>query len=263
MKFILSDESVNRHGFRVLTSGIELEAFRNNPVMFYNHNRGTLPIGKWENISISGGKLMAEALFDEDDDFALQVSNKVQKGIINMTSIGFDVLEVSDDIQLMLPGQKRSTVTKSSLLEASIADIGSNKNAIKLSFPQRGLTMSGDIDERYLNDLLPLMGNHKGGFSSGSAFKTQWTLRDWEKNDSEGLSQMLKHEPLKYMALFETEYGEVPGMLNHVLKLGREIPDVKPVVDRTSWTQRDWETRDPEAWATLMAEPGMRQVFYP
>ena len=155
MRFLLSDESVNRYGFRVLTTGIDLSGFLKNPVMFYNHNRSTLPIGIWENVEVKQGKLLADAVFDDADAFALQIQSKVEKGIINMTSIGFDVLEVSDDAALLVPGQQRSTVTKSALLEVSITDIGANKNAIRLSFPGKGFALSHPMDERYLNDLLP------------------------------------------------------------------------------------------------------------
>ena len=37
-EFLISDESTNSYGFAVLTSGINLERFKKNPVMYYNHN---------------------------------------------------------------------------------------------------------------------------------------------------------------------------------------------------------------------------------
>lgn len=37
--FVLSDESVNSYGFRVLTDGIALDNFKKNPVMLWNHTR--------------------------------------------------------------------------------------------------------------------------------------------------------------------------------------------------------------------------------
>jgi hypothetical protein len=38
-RIILSDSSLNRYGYRVLTSGMLLEAFKKNPVMLYMHFR--------------------------------------------------------------------------------------------------------------------------------------------------------------------------------------------------------------------------------
>lgn len=54
--FVLHDESVNTYGFRMLTSGVNLDEFRKNPVMLLNHNDYSLPIGRWENIRIEGAK---------------------------------------------------------------------------------------------------------------------------------------------------------------------------------------------------------------
>ena len=38
-RIILSDSSLNRYGYRVLTAGLLLEAFIDNPVMLYGHFR--------------------------------------------------------------------------------------------------------------------------------------------------------------------------------------------------------------------------------
>lgn len=158
MKFILSDESINKYGFRVLSAGIDLTEFKKNPVMFYNHNRMSLPVGKWNNISLIDGKLVAEAEFDEDDEFAMQIKSKVEKNILNATSIGFDVLAVSEDKADLLKGQTRPTVTKSRLLEASIVDIPANGNAMKFNF-NNGVQLSGNIPQEFLNAVLPVIQN--------------------------------------------------------------------------------------------------------
>ena len=138
-RFVLSDESVNSYGFRVLTDGIALEGFKKNPIMLWNHtrswgdkNNAMLPIGKWTDIRIEEGKLTAEAEFDMDDPFASKIAKKVEKGMINMCSIGIRVLEESESPEHLLPGQTRRTVTKCMLREVSVVDIGSNANAVVL-----------------------------------------------------------------------------------------------------------------------------------
>jgi hypothetical protein len=132
--FILSDESINSYGFRVLTDGISLKQFKKNPVMLFNHRSWgegyTGPIGKWENIRVEDGKLMADPVFDDKDEFALKIKSKVEQGFIKGASMGFNVVETSTED--MLAGQTRSTVSKSIIYEASIVDLPGNANALAL-----------------------------------------------------------------------------------------------------------------------------------
>lgn len=85
--FVLHDESVNTYGFRMLTSGANLEEFRKNPVLFLNHKDWELPIGRWENIRIEGTRILADAVFDENDEEAIKVMKKVETDFVRM---GFD-----------------------------------------------------------------------------------------------------------------------------------------------------------------------------
>lgn len=130
--FILSDESVNTHGFRLLLSGADLDQFRRNPVMFYDHNEWDSPIGRWENIRIEGEKLMADPVFDMEDEDAVKIAGKVERGFLRAASIGLRIIEQSDAPEVLLPGQTRPTVTKWRLREASIVAIGANHNALRL-----------------------------------------------------------------------------------------------------------------------------------
>jgi uncharacterized small protein (DUF1192 family) len=143
---IITDESVvNSYGFRVLTDGIDLSLFSKNPIMLWDHTRREdddddqiLPIGNWTGMTRQGNQLIATPVFDTDDDFAMKISSKYDKGILNMASIGFDALEWSEDPALMLPGQTLPTVTKCVLKEVSITDIGANPNCCKVSLAGRG-----------------------------------------------------------------------------------------------------------------------------
>lgn len=129
--FVLHDESVNTYGFRMLTSGANLEEFKKNPVMLLNHNDWSLPIGRWENIRVEGTRILADAVFDEKDTRAVEVMNKVEGDFIRMASIGAWAPEqVSDAFDLQLPGQIGPTVTRWTVREASIVTIGANHNAL-------------------------------------------------------------------------------------------------------------------------------------
>ncbi len=137
--FVLHDETVNTYGFRMLTSGANLEEFRKNPVILLNHKDWELPIGRWENIRIEGTQILADALFDEKDDVAVKIAGKVEGGFLRMASMGaWPPEEVSDAEELRLPGQTHPTVTRWTAREASIVTIGANHNALVLFDRQTG-----------------------------------------------------------------------------------------------------------------------------
>lgn len=132
MTFVLSDESVNSHGTWVKTSGINLERFKKNPVMLWSHDSAFPPIGKWENIRIEGDKLLADAVFDEDDALAQAFKRKVEAGLLKACSIGFYAKKFSSDVADIKPGQRFETIVEAELIECSLCSVGSNENAMVL-----------------------------------------------------------------------------------------------------------------------------------
>ena len=116
----------------MLTSGADLSVFENNPVMLLNHDDWDLPIGRWENIRIEGTRILADAVFDEDDERAAAVMGKVERGFLKAASIGAWPGKSSDDPSLMLSGQTYPTMVTWKMREASICTIGSNHNALAL-----------------------------------------------------------------------------------------------------------------------------------
>jgi len=139
--FVLTDESLNSYGFWLPLSGAVLDQFKKNPIMLWMHNRawrGTkdevLPIGYWDNIRIEGKKLLADAIFDDQDEFSAAIGEKVENDILRMASCGIRVIETSRDTKWLKPGQTCETPIKWALREASIVDIGSNDNSLALVF---------------------------------------------------------------------------------------------------------------------------------
>jgi len=138
--FVLSDDSLNTMGFRILTAGIDIEQFSKNPIMLFMHNRPfggtkdeTSVIGKWDNIRKEKNQLLADAVFDMEDEFAKSIAAKVEGGFIRMSSLGARPVETSSDKKYLLPGQCYETVTKCVAREGSIVDLGSNDNAMCLT----------------------------------------------------------------------------------------------------------------------------------
>lgn len=135
---VLHDETVNTKGFRMLTSGANLEEFRKNPVMLLNHNDWQMPIGRWENIRIAGTQILADPVFDLNDPTGRQVADKWDNDFIRSASIGaWPPESISDDPMMMLNGQTLPTVTKWTVREASIVTIGSNHNALGVALYDR------------------------------------------------------------------------------------------------------------------------------
>ena len=61
--FVLSDgRIVNNHGFRIDLRGVNLDRFKANPVMLYQHDIERI-IGRWDNIRVEDNRLMADAVF--------------------------------------------------------------------------------------------------------------------------------------------------------------------------------------------------------
>lgn len=145
MTVILSDESVNRYGYRVITRGINLAAFKKNPILLYMHIRAdeknpkTVTIGKVVNLRVDGEQLLGELVFDLKDEFAKEIARKFEEGFLNAVSISIDPIEITEEATYMLPGQILPTVTKCELTELSVVDIPGNKNACRLSLSGKSI----------------------------------------------------------------------------------------------------------------------------
>ncbi len=153
---VISNSRLNSYGFRVLTEGLDLEQYKKNPILLWMHNRpwrGTtnevLPLGRIENLRIDGDNLIGTPVFDEQDEFAKQIKQKWEGGFLKMVSAGFEVIEVSDAPEVILQGQRRSTVTKAKLIEVSIVDIGANDDALVLYKDGKTVTLSAGNDSDF------------------------------------------------------------------------------------------------------------------
>lgn len=162
--FLISDESVNSYGTRVLTAGIRTGDYLKNPVVLWNHIRAwndktdqVLPIGKVVRLWAESDKLYAEVEFDQNDEFAKKIEAKVAAHIINACSIGIAVVTTSEDSGVIVQGQSRPTIIECRLRELSIVDIPANKNCVRLYDDGTGaeLTFAAGQD----NFLLPLLKN--------------------------------------------------------------------------------------------------------
>jgi len=135
LDFVIVDETVNRYGWRLLIDGIDTTGFLKNPVCPVQHNTFEASIGRWKNFRKDNGRLLGTLEFDPDDDLAIKLYRKYQKGYMNAVSVSIIPIEESEDPQYLLPGQKYPTITKSELLEVSVVTVPGQKNSVKLCKP--------------------------------------------------------------------------------------------------------------------------------
>lgn len=155
--FVVTEQGLDRHSQRVVAKGLNVSDFKRNPVMFYNHDRGSrssnsvrFPIGLWKNLRIDGNRWLADAYVDDEDEIGAKVISKVKSGIIKAASVGMQILGISDDAKDKLKGQKGVTITKAALLEISLVDVPANPRAIKLKAAQKALSTNHAITPKEL-----------------------------------------------------------------------------------------------------------------
>lgn len=164
-RFVISDSSINEYDFRTLTEGVDIAQYLKNPILLWMHSRpwrGTkdevLPIGTMTDIAVEGDQILGTPVFDDKDDFAMTIYNKVESGILKMCSPGLKVLTWSDDPEHILPGQRRATAIKTVLREVSICDIGANNNALALYDENDELI---NLSDRTKPEIIPLLNPNK------------------------------------------------------------------------------------------------------
>lgn len=102
LEFIISTDSVDRHGDTVSVKGWDLKQYKQNPVILFGHDYSQPPIGKSlktvvETISSKAGDaptraLVARAQFMEADlnPFADMIFRMYKEGYMKATSVGFN-----------------------------------------------------------------------------------------------------------------------------------------------------------------------------
>lgn len=141
----LTDDSLNSHGSRILTSGCDTAQYERNPVLLYMHERGKV-IGYMKDIEVKDGEITGEPVFDCATELSRQCKKQWEVGSLRMVSIGIDILEMSEDPEQLIAGQTSPTITKSKIFETSIVDIGANDNAIVMRREGKQITLGRDSD---------------------------------------------------------------------------------------------------------------------
>jgi HK97 family phage prohead protease len=123
---IASDESLDRDDEVISVDGWDLENYKSNPVLLWQHNRAPahnqLPIGRAKSIRVQDidgkRKLVFEPEFDDSTPFNKTVVDMVKKGLLNTFSVGFIGKQKEDNLY-----------KRQELLEISLVPVPSNASA--------------------------------------------------------------------------------------------------------------------------------------
>ena len=139
----ISNNSLNSYGSRVLTEGMDVQQYCRNPVLLYMHERGNV-IGYVKDLKVDNDEVTGELMFDEATPLSKQCKKQWEFGSLKMVSVGIDIVEESEDPEVIVPGQKYKTITKSKLFEVSVVDIGANDDAIVMRKNGEQITLGKD-----------------------------------------------------------------------------------------------------------------------
>ncbi len=144
IRFIASDESVDRDGDIVTAAGWRLENYLKNPVILYGHEYDKLPVAKAVNVIVdaTAKQLIVDAQFPRVDDvstgtpsehalFVDSVYNLAKLGLLSAVSVGFRGLKVEPilDADGKCTGRR---FLEQELMELSIVPVPSNVNAVAI-----------------------------------------------------------------------------------------------------------------------------------
>ena len=138
IRFIASDETVDRYGDIIRADGWDLKAYKKNPVVLFGHNSREPPIGT-ADVEIKGTRLMAEVTFLPEgvSVFADEIWRIVDAGALRAMSVGF--LPTETPLPMWKDDDEESGIitgfefVAQELLENSVVPVPANPSAIALA----------------------------------------------------------------------------------------------------------------------------------
>lgn len=136
--FVIATDDVARDGAIIDIDGIDLSAYRDNPVVLWDHGRdprrGREPIGvsvQLEKRTSDGQKQLLAGVEWEEDDFAQEIKRKVENGTLSMASFAWLGRPTARrEVEIDGERYKVPVFEKSEMTEFSVVAIGSDRNAL-------------------------------------------------------------------------------------------------------------------------------------
>ena len=132
ISYVASTDAIDRYG-DVVSQNWELESYKRNSVILWNHDQMAPPIGRALSVDVVDGKLMIDVEFDMADPHAAMIARKAQAGFINAVSVGFQPIEMTPRSELPKDhkayGPEGVFYQRSELLELSVVTVPANGQA--------------------------------------------------------------------------------------------------------------------------------------
>jgi phage head maturation protease len=133
-RFQVTDDRINRNGWKTITAGIDYKEFMNNPVILWGHDDYKFPVGMAVDAFAEGDALFVDVWFHEETPESHTAKVLVDIGVLSMTSITIKVLKkgaaipITDKERDQYPWwiEVIEVYEKSELLEVSIVNIPAN-----------------------------------------------------------------------------------------------------------------------------------------
>lgn len=127
-EFIMSTDDTDRMGDVVEIGGIDLKAFRKNPVALWQHDAES-PIGTWADVRKEGGRLIGKLQLAAAKTSPLidRLRQLIEQRVLRAVSIGFRALEIKPTGEGF--GLR---FLKSELVECSLVSIPANAAALRV-----------------------------------------------------------------------------------------------------------------------------------
>ncbi len=199
VRFIISDESVDRHNSVIRSDAWDLKAFVNSPIAGWSHDvyggwRAPDPdniIGTWK-VWIEEKELIGDLTFEdaETNPKAEKLFRKVKNGTLNAVSVGFMPVKEHEGDEEKGEVKDVTYYDLAELVEVSLVGIPSNKNARKKALD------NGDIPE-LMEELI------------SEALGDKFSDEEIEKLTIKGLFKILRGGEAE-----EVEYADTGGVVD-------------------------------------------------
>lgn len=136
--FVISTADRATDGHRVPVNAWNLDRYRMNPVVLYNHDRYDFPVGRAPVVEVRGDALCADVIFPSASQLPRgnEVGRLVRDGYLNAVSVGFSIDESVDDPEISGADARKywttpQLVKKATLFEFSVVTVPADAKAVK------------------------------------------------------------------------------------------------------------------------------------
>ena len=141
-RFVATTTGVKRDGLDIDLEGMSTENFMRNPVFLWVHDYfgERMPIGLVKKITMQKKRMIVTVLFDEGDDFAMEILRKYDSGFLSAVSIGWETIEFD---------RETMRVVESDLLDVSGVPVPGDPDALMMRQASLLRSLGTDLLEKF------------------------------------------------------------------------------------------------------------------